>query len=647
MRKIDRIFQIAVFSTAFLFLSTLPVRAAYIDPSVMTYAIQAISGVVIALGTFFGVYRNRIRKALLGSEHRSDEMESDALEFRDPQSNETVTTGITDQKAAGGTGDDKRVPLRPAVFLSLAMGFMLCLYKPLELYFTNIIEFDYDIFDILKYILLLFAAAALFILIAYVIARLISKKLYTVLIALGLIAFIAFYVQGNILVANLPPSDGSEVDWSQYRGEEIKSIVLWVLSAAAVLFVCLKFKRRGLFRIMELLSAAVSGILAVSLILVCVQNDGLHRKEHTCIGTDYLNVMSEDKNFVIFVVDAAGGKTFMDLTETTDPDYKDIFQDFTFYPDTLGAYQVTRLAVPQILTGYWFEAEEDFETWYVKKIHESAFLKRLESEGYISGVYDQQDFPVPAEDIDRYENVSMRPYGLKSVKTFLLDELRMIFFMYMPFQLKKYEPYALFNLSNQRPADYYYTWYDDENYKYFRDTRFETAPEKRFRFIHIMGAHPPYQFDKQMNDVEDTEEATYENMYRASVTVLQTYLERLKENGTYDNSVIVILGDHGLADHVHTETRQNPLLLIKGLNESHEFTVSDLPISYDYLPEIYQNLLNEKTGEAVIPEIARENPPRKYVYHGFDDIYHQEVRELKNGKAYEVEAEPTGEIIGN
>jgi hypothetical protein len=109
----------------------------------------------------------------------------------------------------------------------------------------------------------------------------------------------------------------------------------------------------------------------------------------------------------------------------------------------------------------------------------------------------------------------------------------------------------------------------------------------------------------------------------------------------------MILGDHGLADHVHTETRQNPLLLIKGLNESHELAMSDLPISYDYLPEIYQNLLDEKTGEAVIPEIARENPPRKYVYHEFDDIYHQEVRELKNGKAYEVEAEPTGEIIGN
>lgn len=644
MRKTDRIFQVAVFSTAFLFLNTLPVRAAYIDPSVMTYAIQAISGVVIALGTFFGVYQSKIRKALFGSDRNAAVMESDALEFHDPKTGKTVTTGITDEKTAEKPEPIRRTPLRPAVFLSVAMGFMLCMYKPLELYFTNIIEFEYDVFDTFKYILILFVAATLFILAVYLISWLISKRLYTVLVALGLIAFIAFYIQGNILVGNLPPSDGSEADWSLYRAEEIQSIVLWILSAAVVLFICLRFKRRGLFQITKLLSVAVTGILAISLILVCVQNNGLKRKEHVCIGNEYLNVMSDDKNFVIFVVDAADSMTFLDLMETTEPEYRNIFKNFTYYPDTLGAYQVTRLAIPQILTGYWYECEDEFHPWYLDKIEKSQFLNRLEEEGYITGLYDQLDVPVSRNDVEKYENVSIRPYGLNSPKTFMMDELRMIFFMYMPFQLKKYEPYALFNLTNEKPADYYFTWYDDVNYRYFRDTPFKTAPEKRFRFIHIMGAHPPFKFDKYLNDIGD-EGANYETEYQATVTVLETYLSALKKNGTYDNSVIVILGDHGFPDHVHSETRQNPLLLIKGLNESHELAVSDLPVTYSYLPDIYQKLLDGCTGESVIPEIANSNPPRRYVYHEFDDIYHQEVRELKNGKAYETEAEPTGEII--
>lgn len=36
----------------------------YIDPSVMTYAIQAIAGIVIAVGAVVGIYWRRARKKL-------------------------------------------------------------------------------------------------------------------------------------------------------------------------------------------------------------------------------------------------------------------------------------------------------------------------------------------------------------------------------------------------------------------------------------------------------------------------------------------------------------------------------------------------------------------------------------------------------
>ena len=36
--------------------------AGYIDPSVMTYAIQAIAGVIIAVGAFLGIYLRKAKK---------------------------------------------------------------------------------------------------------------------------------------------------------------------------------------------------------------------------------------------------------------------------------------------------------------------------------------------------------------------------------------------------------------------------------------------------------------------------------------------------------------------------------------------------------------------------------------------------------
>lgn len=61
--------------------------AGYIDPSVMTYAIQAIAGVVIAVGAFLGIYFRKAKKKLnnkLGiDENRNKEVESDEIIIND------------------------------------------------------------------------------------------------------------------------------------------------------------------------------------------------------------------------------------------------------------------------------------------------------------------------------------------------------------------------------------------------------------------------------------------------------------------------------------------------------------------------------------------------------------------------------------
>lgn len=57
--------------------------AAYIDPSVMTYAIQAIAGIAIAVGAGVGIYFRKIKKKIndkLGvDENKNKEVESDDI----------------------------------------------------------------------------------------------------------------------------------------------------------------------------------------------------------------------------------------------------------------------------------------------------------------------------------------------------------------------------------------------------------------------------------------------------------------------------------------------------------------------------------------------------------------------------------------
>lgn len=59
---------------------------AYIDPSVATYAIQAVAGIAIAVGAAVGIYFRRVKKKVnekLGvDENRNKEVESDDIEVK-------------------------------------------------------------------------------------------------------------------------------------------------------------------------------------------------------------------------------------------------------------------------------------------------------------------------------------------------------------------------------------------------------------------------------------------------------------------------------------------------------------------------------------------------------------------------------------
>lgn len=58
----------------------------YIDPSVMTYAIQAGAGIIIAVGAFVGLYfrkaKKKVNKKLGIDENKNKEIESDEIEVK-------------------------------------------------------------------------------------------------------------------------------------------------------------------------------------------------------------------------------------------------------------------------------------------------------------------------------------------------------------------------------------------------------------------------------------------------------------------------------------------------------------------------------------------------------------------------------------
>lgn len=71
--------------TSFVLLLSYNVNA-YVDPSVMTYAIQAVAGIAIAIGAFVGIYFRKIKKNVVKKmgidENKNKEVESDKIEIK-------------------------------------------------------------------------------------------------------------------------------------------------------------------------------------------------------------------------------------------------------------------------------------------------------------------------------------------------------------------------------------------------------------------------------------------------------------------------------------------------------------------------------------------------------------------------------------
>ena len=74
--------EVLFFGVCFSVLFSINARA-YIDPSVMTYAIQAIAGIAIAIGAAFAMYwrkaKKKISKKIGIDENRNKEVEKDEI----------------------------------------------------------------------------------------------------------------------------------------------------------------------------------------------------------------------------------------------------------------------------------------------------------------------------------------------------------------------------------------------------------------------------------------------------------------------------------------------------------------------------------------------------------------------------------------
>ncbi len=608
VKKESKLFKVFFYTINIFFLSTIHVQA-YIDPSVMTYAIQAIAGIAIAIGTFLNVYWRRIRRkaGLDGLFSRGNkENESEKLIFNDPVTGETISA-LSSADEARESDEKSFVKTKTNEFrsfwneykycllMAVALCFMVLIFSPLDLYLNNKLDFWFDFKTIIIVLIKFFGAAVFAGLAVFAVCYLLFDELYHVAYVFCFILFLCLYVQGNFFAGALPPIDGTAIDWTVYSAQRIESLVIWIGIPVLVFLILKVVKLKAFYKITASINAAILVMLSVSLIVVGIKNNAFKSKVYRVPTTENLFQMSDNQNVIIFLVDALDARVFSDVLERQ-PEYKEDFKNFTYFPNSVAAYTFTSYALPQMLTGTWYENETDYQTYFTEAMDEAPIYKKLKDEGYDMGMY-ETNLVYESDNILKFNNFKDVEVGFTDRIKLMREEFKLFVYKYAPYQLKKYaEPnlYAFFGTQAIIDDAELFSDINPKFYKNITESNITTTHNKCFKFIHIEGAHVPFRYNQNVEEIDESE-GSYEQNVLCSITIMKAYLEKLKTAGTYDNTAIVMLGDHGFNyDNNEYWGRQNPVLMVKGVAENHDFAVSQAPISYDDLQEAYSRLCDGK-----------------------------------------------------
>lgn len=543
----------------------------------------------------------------------------------------------------------KKGRILAGVLLSFVATFMLFFYAPVELFANNLGEFVFDSTMIVPVVfvtfLLFFIVSTLVMLVCY----LVSEKLYAVVMVLYFVAFVATYIQGNFMTKDIPVLDGSPINWSTFTKQNVKTIVVWALFALISALIIKIGKVDGYYTFVRMVSVIIFAMLGISLMVVYFVKGANKKKENNLfINEGDMLEMSENQNFVILLLDCVDARVMNKLMEEN-PEYKELFEDFTFYTNTMSTYPYTSQSIPYIMTGQWFQNETSYEDYYAYAMQNSPLFDQLEARDYSIGVYETE---IPSLDNpDRFANIYYTG-GSTFDKTALAKlEVRTTAFRYVPYFLKgrfEYDNDDFKEIRHFDVDDASFSDVDSDFYDYLKKSDVYTKEQNAFKFIHIQGAHSPYRYDKDVNKITD---ATYETNVQACMTITKKYLDMLKEAGVYDNSVILVMADHGyeggLAQGVD---RQNPILFVKGVDENHDLVYNDAPISYEDLQDAYVKLLDGTQSGDIFPYKEGDVRERRYLLYALNnkDIMYEYMQtgHAKNmstmyetGVVYQVEKE--------
>ncbi|WP_130811005.1 hypothetical protein [Olsenella sp. Marseille-P4559] len=538
---------------------------AYVDPSVMTYTIQALAAVAVALSAVLGVAFRRTRKALvrlLRIDEGAGRVAEPAVSRIDPASKPAADAAAREALASVGASARGASARRPAGLpwrRRIVLALLACVFLALTMFVVAPLELvagssDSLLFGVKQVWQVVVVAGLAIAAVSGLAISAIRGRVFDVVIAIAVALGVGAYVQVLFMNSSLPVADGNLVDWTQFAS--ITGISLLVWAAIVIVLVALAVKRP---RVGRAAAAALSAALIVVQVagVVDIVSKAASEPESITITEKGLFDVSGKKNVVCFV---------LDMTDTADakkayadnPNMLDGLDGFTWYQNSTGSMIPTRYGIPSLLTGVRPQKGEDAADFLSSMYSDSHFLDDVAAQGYTTDIYSDS-----ADWIDGWrEYLGQHAENFESnsdVARSALDwqgTLRILYqcalYRDMPWIAKPFFWFYTDQLnqgmvSSEGASSPDTTPYAIDDPAYFQKLKESgltvNGENASFRFIHLEGTHYPFIMDAEGNRVAESND--WESQMVGAFKIVRTYLGELKRLGLYDSTTVVITADHG------------------------------------------------------------------------------------------------------
>ena len=636
---------------------------AYVDPSVMTYAIQAFAGVAVALSTVLGVVFRRTRKKLfrvLGIDENARK-DVDPRLHRVDASGDIVRTGVDDvidRNAAVSNASARdqfdyslKTRIGLAAIVSGFLSFTLCFAAPAEIVSASAGSLVARLVDVLPVIVGMFLLV--WILLAAV-ACLFKKRAFAVVVAVVFSVALSCYTQALFMNVGLPQADGGVVNWDDYTTITLLSAAAWIALIVVSVVAVIRYPRK-----------AQMGFCLVALALVVVQGAGvasLFVGESGASNVAGRTMMVSEKglldvsaktNVVEFVLDNYD-TALLEQAVSEEPEMFDGFEGFTWFKDSAGSMIPTRYGNVFLLTGVLPREDEPFSAFLANRYARSPYLGDIRKAGYDVGVYSDtlgEQYLSADEAIQhlyRYtSNIAPLDRDAMDVPATAASLLRCALYRDLPWLAK---PLAWFYTDEVNRSMFGSGRAASDKTPYLMDdgsllSRLRTEglstndQDASYRYIHVIGAHDPFSLDRNGEEVGVGNSNPLDQAI-GSMKIVETYINELKQLGVYDQTTVIVTTDHGSwwCQEGEIDQPKSPIVLFKPAasvagGRDKPLAVSESPVSAGDILATVEEVIGAPNsasfGESLVDKVEdgsyyRKGEQTRYFYMTTSDGVHDQ-----------------------